>query len=155
MSPFFFKPRGVSNRLKGENRIAQAFRPGNHTHNEIALKGRPNPAGWQRRGMLSLVITPGSRPPFQGESPRYGLPCLKAWAILFSPFRRFDTHKKMAKLQAVFNPPGNDPPRQGAPKSKGPKISWVNPVRFLYVIFQPRSPRRPQPLVPLFRSYAE
>lgn len=78
---------------------AQAFRPGNHTHNEIALKGRPNRAGWQRRGMLSLVITPARRPPFQGESPRYGLPGLKAWAVLFSPFRRFDTHKKMAKLQ--------------------------------------------------------
>jgi hypothetical protein len=30
-----------SNRRKGEQRIAQAFRPGNHAHKEIALKGRP------------------------------------------------------------------------------------------------------------------
>jgi hypothetical protein len=27
---------------KGEQRIAQAFRPGNHTHKELALKGRPS-----------------------------------------------------------------------------------------------------------------
>ena len=29
-------------RPKGEQRLAQGFSPGNHTHNGIALKGRPN-----------------------------------------------------------------------------------------------------------------
>jgi hypothetical protein len=31
-----------SNRPKGEQKTAQGFSPGNGTHKEIALKGRPN-----------------------------------------------------------------------------------------------------------------
>jgi hypothetical protein len=37
------------NRPKGEQRTAQAFRPGKDTHNELALKGRPN-RDWSQRG---------------------------------------------------------------------------------------------------------
>ena len=33
------------NRPKGEQRLAQAFRPGNPEHNKIALKRRPNRVG--------------------------------------------------------------------------------------------------------------
>ena len=39
----------ILHRPKGENRTAQGFSPGNQTHNEIALKGRPNRVAFDER----------------------------------------------------------------------------------------------------------
>jgi len=48
------------------------------------------------RPRLPLEITPGARPPFQGDSLGDAFPGLKPWAVLFSPFGRL-THTKIIK----------------------------------------------------------
>ena len=49
-----------SNRPKGEQRIAQAFRPGNFTYEKFALKGRPN-GDPQGNGETGLFCFPPRR----------------------------------------------------------------------------------------------
>ena len=76
------------NRPKGEQRIAQAFRPGNHTNKELALKGRPSES-------LSMNVAFGNHAlqsaAHSGRIYRRCFPrpeCFRAWAVLFSPFGR-------------------------------------------------------------------
>lgn len=96
-----------SNRPKGEQRIAQAFRPGNKTNHELALKAEKGGrlALAQRQDMKLRIFNGAAH--FAPHCVRHllyegpaalsavraillgaGFPGLKAWALLSSPFGR-------------------------------------------------------------------
>jgi hypothetical protein len=107
---FWTSSRACFNRLKGENRTAQGFSPGNDGQNEIALKGRPTRIGSQciDMSLLHLIVQVYFAPnctrsfPYETPSSRFRLTSsLEKTPVSRPPFQGDSLSVRLPRAEAL------------------------------------------------------